>query len=50
MFKVALDSLKTLGLVGHRKGQTRYYETGFELGHKVTISGRAARFWATRSS
>jgi hypothetical protein len=47
MFKVALDNLKALGLVGHRKGQTRYHETGFEPGHKVTIAGRAARFWAT---
>jgi hypothetical protein len=47
MFMRALEGLKTLGLVGHRKGQTRYYETGFDPGHKVTISGRAARFWAT---
>ena len=47
VFKGVLDGLKALGLVGHRKGQTRYYETGFDPGHKVTISGRAARFWAT---
>ena len=47
MFMTALDGLKALGLVEHRKGQTRYYETGFEPGHKVTISGRAAHFWAT---
>jgi hypothetical protein len=47
MFTKMLDGLKPLGLVGHRKGQTRYHETGFEPGHKVTISGRAARFWAT---
>ena len=47
MFVRLLEALKALGLIGHRKGQTRYYETGFEPGHKVTISGRAARFWAT---
>jgi hypothetical protein len=47
MFTRVLDGLKPLGLVGHRKGQTRYHETGFEPGHKVTISGRAARLWAT---
>jgi hypothetical protein len=47
MFMRALEALKALGLVGHRKGQTRYHETGFDPGHKVTISGRAARFWAT---
>jgi hypothetical protein len=47
VFKGVLDGLKSLGLVGHRKGQTRYHETGFEPGHRVTISGRAARFWAT---
>jgi hypothetical protein len=47
MLMRVLDGLKALGLVGHRKGQTRYHETGFEPGHKVTISGRAARFWAT---
>jgi hypothetical protein len=47
MFVRLLEALKALGLVGHRKGQTRYHETGFEPGHKVTISGRAARFWAT---
>jgi hypothetical protein len=47
MFVRLLEALKALGLVGHRKGQTRYHETGFDPGHKVTISGRAARFWAT---
>jgi len=43
MLMRVLDGLKALGLVGHRKGQTRYHETGFDPGHKVTISGRAAR-------
>jgi hypothetical protein len=45
MFKTALDGLKALGLVGHRKGRTRYQETGFDA--RVTVPGRAARFWAT---
>jgi hypothetical protein len=45
MFMVALDGLKALGFVGHRKGQTRYFETGFDV--TVTAPGRAARFWAT---
>jgi hypothetical protein len=47
VFMAMLDGLNALGLVGHRKGQTRYHETGFEPGHKVTVPGRAARFWAT---
>ncbi len=47
MLMRVLDGLKALGLVGHRKGQTRYHETGFDPVHKVTISGRAARFWPT---
>jgi hypothetical protein len=45
MFIKARDGLKALGLVGHRKGHTRYQETGFDV--RVTVSGRAARFWAT---
>jgi hypothetical protein len=45
MFTTALDGLKALGLAGHRKGQTRYRETGFDA--RVTVAGRAARFWAT---
>jgi len=46
MFVRLLEALKALGLVGHRKGQTRYQETGFE-DHRETVAGRAARFWAT---
>jgi hypothetical protein len=45
MFMRALDGLKALGLVEHRKGRTRYQETGFDV--RVTVPGRAARFWAT---
>jgi hypothetical protein len=45
MFVRLLEALKALGLVGHRKGQTRYQETGFDV--RVTVRGRAARFWAT---
>src|SRR5262249_862371 len=45
MFIKARDGLKALGLVEHRKGRTRYVETGFDV--RVTIPGRAARFWAT---
>jgi hypothetical protein len=45
MFTTGLDGLKALGLVGHRKGQTRYFETGFDV--RATLPGRAARFWAT---
>jgi hypothetical protein len=44
-FVKLLDGLKSAGLVGHRKGRTRYQETGFDA--RVTIPGRAARFWAT---
>jgi hypothetical protein len=62
----AIEGLKGLGLVGHRKGRTQYHQTGFttleivgkrngrpvyqETGpadHRVTVPGRAARFWAT---
>jgi hypothetical protein len=45
MFMRVLDGLKALGLVEHRKGRTRYVETGFDV--RVTVRGRAARFWAT---
>jgi hypothetical protein len=41
-----LEALKSLGLVEHRKGRTRSQDTGF--GFRVTVPGRAARFWATR--
>lgn len=43
----ALESLKALGLVGHRKGQTRYTQNAFSPDHFITLPGRAARFWAT---
>jgi hypothetical protein len=45
MFMKALDGLKALGFVEHRKGRTRSRDTGF--GFRVTVPGRAARFWAT---
>jgi hypothetical protein len=45
MFMRVLDGLKALGLVEHRKGRTRYQETGFDV--RVTVPGRAARFSAT---
>jgi hypothetical protein len=45
MFMKALDGLKALGLVEHRKGRTRSRDTGF--GFRVTVPGRASRFWAT---
>jgi hypothetical protein len=45
MFMKALDGLKALGLVEHRKGRTRSQDTGF--GFRVTVPGRASRFWAT---
>jgi hypothetical protein len=45
MFMRVIDGLKALGLVEHRKGRTRYVETGFDA--RVTVPGRAARFWAT---
>jgi hypothetical protein len=44
-FLRVLNGLKALGLVGHRKGRSRSADTGF--GFRVTIPGRAARFWAT---
>ena len=38
-----------LGLVGHRKGQTRYRKIEFDPGESVSmaLAGRAARFWPT---
>jgi hypothetical protein len=47
IFMRVLEGLKALGFVEHRKGRTRYLETGFAPGHKVTRPGRASRFWAT---
>jgi hypothetical protein len=45
MFMAALDGLKAIGLVEHRKGRTRYVDTQF--GFNATVPGHAARFWAT---
>jgi hypothetical protein len=45
MFMRALDGLKALGLVEHRKGRTLSRDTGF--GFRVTVPGRAARFSPT---
>jgi hypothetical protein len=49
MFVKALEGLKALELVGHRKGRTRYRNFEFDPGEVVSASlpGRAARFWAT---
>lgn len=49
MFVRALDGLRALELVGHRKGRTRYRKADFgpDAVVSVTMSGRAARFWAT---
>jgi hypothetical protein len=49
MFVRALDGLKALELVGHRKGQTRFRKTEWDPGEitSVALAGRAARFWAT---
>jgi hypothetical protein len=44
MFTQVLDGLKTLGLVGHQKGQSRYRKTPFG---NASEPGHAARFWAT---
>lgn len=44
VFTKALQGLKELELVGHRKGQTRYRKA---FGASVPLHGRAARFWAT---
>jgi hypothetical protein len=45
LFMRVLDGLKGLGLVEHRRGRTRYAETGFDF--RATLPGHAARFWAT---
>jgi hypothetical protein len=49
VFIRALEGLKALDLVVHRKGQTRYQKVEFDPGEVVSASlpGRAARFWAT---
>jgi hypothetical protein len=49
MFVRALDGLKALELVGHRKGQTRYRKIEWDPGEivSVALAGRASRFWAT---
>ena len=44
-FMRVIEGLKALGLVEHRKGRARSQDTGF--GFRVTVPGRAARFWAT---
>jgi hypothetical protein len=44
MFMRALEALKALDLVGHRKGQSRYAKTPFG---NAQLPGHAARFWAT---
>jgi hypothetical protein len=43
-FTQVLEGLKTLGLVGHQKGQSRYRKTLFG---NAPIPGQAARFWPT---
>jgi hypothetical protein len=45
MFMRVIEGLKALGLVEHSKGRTRSQDTGF--GFRVTVPGRAARFWPT---
>jgi hypothetical protein len=45
MFMRVMEGLKALGLLEHSKGRTRSQDTGF--GFRVTVPGRAARFWAT---
>ena len=47
MFIRALEGLKALGLVGHRKGRTRYLTADFDGVVSVTMPGHAARFWPT---
>ena len=47
MFMRALEGLKALGLVGHRKGRTRYQKMDFDGVVSVTMPGHAARFWPT---
>jgi hypothetical protein len=46
MFMRALAGLRALGLVEQQKGRTRYREAGFD-DIRVTVAGRASRFWAT---
>jgi len=48
-FTNVLTGLKSLNLVWHRKGQTRYCKSEFDPGEYVSTSlpGRASRFWAT---
>jgi hypothetical protein len=45
-FKGMLDGLKSLSLVGHEKGKTRYRRIE-EWDLSVPLRGRASRFWAT---
>lgn len=49
VFCRVLEGVKTLGLVGHHKGQTRFRKTEFGPGEVVSVpmAGRASRFWAT---
>ena len=47
MFWRVVEGLKALGLIEHRKGQTRYRTSAFGPEYKVPLPGRAARFWAT---
>jgi hypothetical protein len=49
MFTKALEGLKGLELVGHRKGQARYRKTAFGPADIVSVPlvGRGARLWAT---
>jgi hypothetical protein len=44
MFTKVLNGLKTLDLVGHQKGQSRYRRTTFG---NAPVPGQASRFWAT---
>jgi hypothetical protein len=48
-FMNVLNGLKSLDLIRHRKGQTRYRKAEFDPGQFVSTSlpGRASRFWAT---
>jgi hypothetical protein len=49
VFSQVLEGLKTLMLVGHQKGKTRFRKTEFGPGEIVSIprAGHASRFWAT---
>jgi hypothetical protein len=48
VFFEVLEGLKTLELVGHYKGRTRFRKTEFDPGEvvSVTMHGHASRFWA----